>query len=47
MTATLPAEFLLRIHEEIDINAPLSVTFEALLEQIGPASEMMDGSGQL
>ncbi|MFL5243486.1 MAG: SRPBCC family protein [Gemmataceae bacterium] len=41
--ATLPAEFLLRIHEEIEINAPISVTFEALLEQIGPASEMMDG----
>jgi uncharacterized protein YndB with AHSA1/START domain len=43
MTAALSPEFLLHIHQEIDINAPVSVAFEALLDQLGPASEMMDG----
>ena len=42
-TATLPAEFLLRIQQEINIDAPVDVAFEALLEQLGPASEMPDG----
>jgi hypothetical protein len=43
-TATLPAEFVLRIQQEIDINAPLNLAFEALLEQLGPGSEMHDGT---
>ena len=38
----LSAEFLLHIHKEIDIHAPVGVTFEALLEQLGPSSEMPD-----
>jgi hypothetical protein len=42
-TATMPTEFLLHIRREIDINAPLQIAFEALLEQLGPASEMPDG----
>jgi len=42
-TATLPAEFLFHIHQEIDISAPVNIAFEALLEQLGPASEMPDG----
>jgi hypothetical protein len=41
-TATSPAE-VLRIQNEIDIDAPLDIAFEALLEQIGPASEMSNG----
>jgi uncharacterized protein YndB with AHSA1/START domain len=45
MTSTtgLPAELVLHIHQEIDINAPVEIAFEALLEQLGPAGEMMDG----
>ena len=40
--AALSAEFLLHIHKEIDINAPVGIAFEALLEQLGPSSEMPD-----
>ncbi len=40
--AALPAEFFLHIHKEIDINAPVEIAFEALLEQLGPKSEMLD-----
>jgi hypothetical protein len=42
-TATLPVEHLLHIHKEIDIDAPVAITFEALLEQLGPGSTMPDG----
>lgn len=42
--AVLPPEFLLHIHEEIEINAPMAVAFEALLEQIGPGCDMPDGT---
>jgi hypothetical protein len=38
-----PADFLLHIHQEIDVGAPVSVVFESLLEQLGPASEMVAG----
>src|SRR5262249_8334264 len=41
--ATLPAEFLLHLRQEIDINAPLDIAFAALLEQLGPANEMPNG----
>jgi hypothetical protein len=41
--ATVPAEFLLHLRQEIDINAPLDIAFAALLEQLGPASEMPNG----
>src|SRR5216110_869713 len=43
-TATLSAESMILIQQEIEINAPLSIAFEALLEQLGPASEMPDGT---
>jgi uncharacterized protein YndB with AHSA1/START domain len=43
-TTTLPAEYLLHVHQEIDIDAPPAVAFEALLEQLGPGGEMMDGA---
>jgi hypothetical protein len=42
-TATLPPEHLIYIQKEIDIDAPLAVTFEALLEQLGPSSSMPGG----
>ena len=42
-TLTLPENYLLHINNEIEINAPIAVAFEALLEQIGPANEMMNG----
>jgi hypothetical protein len=38
-----PADFLLHIQQEIDVGAPVSVVFESLLEQMGPASEMVAG----
>ncbi|MFI5458313.1 MAG: SRPBCC domain-containing protein [Isosphaerales bacterium] len=43
MTAPLPEEYLLDFHNDIDIDAPLTVVFDALLEQLGPGSEMPDG----
>ncbi|HEY9126565.1 MAG TPA: SRPBCC domain-containing protein [Acidobacteriaceae bacterium] len=45
MTATaLDVESLsLLIEQEIHVNASLEVTFDALLEQLGPSSEKMDG----
>ena len=42
-TNGLPAEHLLHVHQEIEINAPVAVAFEALLEQLGPGAEFMDG----
>jgi uncharacterized protein YndB with AHSA1/START domain len=41
--AILPPEYLLQIRQETDIDAPVGVVFEALLEQLGPGSEMPDG----
>ena len=43
MTAALPEEHLLHVHNEIEIDAPLAVAFDALLEQLGPGSDMPDG----
>jgi hypothetical protein len=45
MTATALAmdKLTLSISQEIRIEAPLDVTFETLLEQLGPFSERMDG----
>ena len=31
------------IVKEIEINAPIAIAFEALLDELGPAGEMMDG----
>src|SRR3974377_1874738 len=33
----------LAIRKEIEIAAPIEVTFEAVLEQLGPEAQMMDG----
>lgn len=45
MSATLAEEAIqtLRIEKDIFIGAPIDLAFEALLEELGPASEMMDG----
>jgi hypothetical protein len=43
LNATLPEEFLLHIHKEIDIDAPISFAYEALLDQLGPGSDMPNG----
>ena len=45
-TAAMPAEFVLHIRREIEINAPAGVVFEALLEQSGPGFTGMDGKSQ-
>ena len=46
MTLTpLDAEKLsLLVEQEIRVNAPLDVTFDALLEQLGPCNERSDGT---
>jgi uncharacterized protein YndB with AHSA1/START domain len=43
-TTTAPADLLLHIHQEIEIDAPPAVVFEALLEQVGPGSDKPDGT---
>jgi Activator of Hsp90 ATPase homolog 1-like protein len=46
MTGTMTAvanEHFLRVEKEIDIDAPLAIAFEALLEQIGPGFDTPDG----
>jgi uncharacterized protein YndB with AHSA1/START domain len=42
-TLELPAEYLLHIHQEIEIQAPVQVVFDALLEQIGPHFDTPEG----
>ncbi len=32
------------IHKEIDINAPIDIAFAAILEELGPGSQLPDGS---
>ncbi|MGA3011246.1 MAG: SRPBCC domain-containing protein [Terracidiphilus sp.] len=43
-TATSIEDLTLNIAQEIHVNASLSVTFDALLEQIGPRNETPDGT---
>lgn len=45
-TSTLPdiENLTLRIEQQIRVRASLEKTFEALLEQLGPGSEMSDGT---
>ncbi len=38
------AELMLNIEKHIEINAPLELTFEALLEEMGPGMSGMNGS---
>jgi hypothetical protein len=42
-TTALPAEYLLHIQKEINIDAPPDVVFESILDQLGPGSEMPGG----
>jgi uncharacterized protein YndB with AHSA1/START domain len=43
-TATMPAETAFRIEKEIDVNAPIAVVWESVLEELGPGSQMPDGT---
>lgn len=43
LTAPTLEGLTLNITQEIDVRAPLDATFEALLEQMGPANETPDG----
>jgi uncharacterized protein YndB with AHSA1/START domain len=42
-TMTLPTEYLLHIHKQIEIDAPPAVVFGSLLEQLGPGFDTPDG----
>jgi hypothetical protein len=44
-TATLEQDTVhtMEIRKEIDINAPIEIAFEAMLEEIGPEAQMPDG----
>lgn len=44
VTAPTVDNLTLNITEEIEVRAPLDATFEALLEQMGPANETPDGT---
>jgi Activator of Hsp90 ATPase homolog 1-like protein len=39
----IPPNFVLHIHQEIEIRAPLSVVFDSVLEQVGPGFTNMEG----
>ena len=39
-----PDQYLLRIEKEIQIDASPAIAFEALLEQVGPGSDLPDGT---
>ncbi len=45
-TTTLPEieDLTLKVNQEIRVQAPIEVTFDALLEQLGPSSERPDGT---
>jgi uncharacterized protein YndB with AHSA1/START domain len=43
MSHELPEKFLLSIQKEIEIDAPLDVAFEAMLEQFGPGNRTPHG----
>lgn len=43
LTASEVENLSLLIEQEIHVNAPLEVTFDALLEQLGPSNETPDG----
>lgn len=44
-TTTLPEieDLTLKVNQEIHVQAPIEVTFDALLEQLGPLNERPDG----
>jgi len=43
-TATNLEDLTLNINQEVHVNASLDVTFDALLEQIGPGNQITDGT---
>jgi hypothetical protein len=43
MSSELPEKYILNINKQIEINAPLAVAFEAMLEQLGPANDTPHG----
>lgn len=43
MPQELPDKYLLHVQQQIDIEAPLAVAFDAMLEQLGPANETPHG----
>jgi hypothetical protein len=42
-TAEIPASMILTVAKEIDIAAPISVAWDAMLEEIGPGATQPDG----
>ena len=47
LTASEVENLSLLIEQEIHVDAPLDVTFDALLEQLGPGNERPDGTSML
>ena len=43
-TPALPAELTIHVHREIEIDAPIDIAFNALLDQLGPRNEGPDGT---
>lgn len=43
MSSELPEKYTLHVSRQIEINAPLAVAFEAMLEQLGPANNTPHG----
>ena len=43
MSADLPEKYVLRIEKAIDIDAPVTAAFAALLEQLGPGGDTLEG----
>jgi len=43
MSSELPEKCVLNIQKQIEINAPLAVAFEAMLEQLGPGNNTPHG----
>jgi hypothetical protein len=43
MSLELPEKYILNIQKQIDIDAPLAVAFEAMLEQLGPGNDTPHG----
>jgi uncharacterized protein YndB with AHSA1/START domain len=43
MSQELPEKYLFKIEQQIDIDAPLAVAFEAMLEQLGPSNTTPHG----
>jgi len=43
MSHDLPEKYLLHVQKHVDIEAPLAVAFEAMLEQLGPAQDTPHG----